>query len=347
MFKRLAFLGLTLLPLTTFAQNKEIELNVQLPQIIVYANKSNKLDTIVWNGTIQDADISKSVKVNKQKYFPSIPPGNYSGITHIKGSRYALITDKFPSAGYYIFDITFDKEGQIVNVKNMGFTKTGDTNMDEEAIAFNPFNKHLYIGNEENSTIQEVEDDKVLKTVTIEDFKKYGEHNRIIESLCFDANKRHFYTINESTLKGDQKYLLRLKELDEDLKEVKEYSYRMDTPEIEDNKPVNEHAYGVSELLALGDGTLLVLEREFYVTDLKVGSWVQNKIYRILPGHRRKQFVAKWKTRINFTSYNLANYEGMCLGPKLKNGRQVVILCADSQDQYKGILKDWFRTIIL
>ena len=44
---------------------------------------------------------------------------------------------------------------------------------------------------------------------------------------------------------------------------------------------------------------------------------------------------------------SFANYEGMCLGPKLKNGDQVVILLSDSQDQYAGVLKDWFKTVVV
>ena len=36
----------------------------------------------------------------------------------------------------------------------------------------------------------------------------------------------------------------------------------------------------------------------------------------------------------------------MCRGPKLHNGTQVLVLCADSQNQYRGILRDWFRTIV-
>ena len=42
-----------------------------------------------------------------------------------------------------------------------------------------------------------------------------------------------------------------------------------------------------------------------------------------------------------------ANYEGMCLGPQLENGDQVIVLVSDSQDGYAGVLKDWFKTIVI
>ena len=72
-----------------------------------------------------------------------------------------------------------------------------------------------------------------------------------------------------------------------------------------------------------------------------------NKIFRITPGHPAKTFVTGWRTVLGAPDAALANYEGMCLGPKLPDGRQVIILCADSQDRYMGVLLDWFRTVIL
>jgi hypothetical protein len=53
--------------------------------------------------------------------------------------------------------------------------------------------------------------------------------------------------------------------------------------------------------------------------------------------------LAKWRTR----NLRFANYEGMCLGPVLDDGRQVVVLVSDSQNQYGSLLKDWFRTLIV
>lgn len=55
--------------------------------------------------------------------------------------------------------------------------------------------------------------------------------------------------------------VLRLQAFDEKLQPVKQYAYRMDEPMA--NKKSSNYAMGVSELTALGDGRLLVLEREF------------------------------------------------------------------------------------
>lgn len=105
--------------------------------------------------------------------------------------------------------------------------------------------------------------------------------------------------------------------------------------------------FGVAETSGPRRRHLLVLEREFLVAPAGIGSWVVNKIFRFKPGSQDKQFITGWRTQLNVDDFTLANYEGMALGPKLDDGRQVVILCADSQNRYHGLLRDWFRTIII
>ena len=120
---------------------------------------------------------------------------------------------------------------------------------------------------------------------------------------------------------------------------------------------------GVPALTALNDGRLFVLEREFLVTQGKLGSFVINRIYSVNPNvgisvspdtalqsdspYLAKTLIAEWKTTLSLFCQDLANYEGMCLGSQLANGSQVLVLCADSQNQYGGVLRDWFRTIVI
>ena len=60
-----------------------------------------------------------------------------------------------------------------------------------------------------------------------------------------------------------------------------------------------------------------------------------------------KQLVAEWKTTLSLFRSTLANYEGMCLGPVLNDGSQSIILISDSQEQYGGVLKDWFKSVVI
>lgn len=139
------------------------------------------------------------------------------------------------------------------------------------------------------------------------------------------------------------------------------YAYQMDQPST--HKKADIYVMGVSELCVLPDGQLLVLEREAFIPKIKIGAFCKCKLYLINPLNSevfsmkekfssdtpflKKKLLAEWKTGLSLSKRSFANYEGMCLGPKLEDGSQVVILLSDSQDQYAGVLKDWFKTIVI
>ena len=216
----------------------------------------------------------------------------------------------------------------------------------------------------------------------------YPNYN--FESLAFDSIRQYLWTIPESTLRKDgqpatpQNGLanrLRLMRLDwgkmkedsnkEEYSEqvsskkapryMTTYAYQMDQPST--HKKADIYVMGVSELCALPDGQLLVLEREAFIPKIKIGAFCKCKLYLINPLNSeefsmkekfssdtpflKKRLLTEWKTGLSLSKRSFANYEGMCLGPKLEDGSQVVILLSDSQDQYAGVLKDWFKTIVI
>ncbi|MBL1008440.1 MAG: esterase-like activity of phytase family protein [Escherichia coli] len=216
----------------------------------------------------------------------------------------------------------------------------------------------------------------------------YPNYN--FESLAFDSIRQYLWTIPESTLRKDgqpatpQNGLanqLRLMRLDwgkikenrnkegyseqvsskKDPRYMTTYAYQMDQPSI--HKKADIYVMGVSELCALPDGQLLVLEREAFIPKIKIGAFCKCKLYLVNPLNSenfsmkenissdtpflKKKLLAEWKTGLSLSKRSFANYEGMCLGPKLEDGSQVVILLSDSQDQYAGVLKDWFKTIVI
>jgi hypothetical protein len=57
--------------------------------------------------------------------------------------------------------------------------------------------------------------------------------------------------------------------------------------------------------------------------------------------------LAEFRTKINLTRRNFANFEGICIGPRLSDGRQLIILICDSQNQANGFLRDWFKPIVV
>ena len=216
----------------------------------------------------------------------------------------------------------------------------------------------------------------------------YPNYN--FESLAFDSVRQYLWTIPESTLRKDgqpatpQNGLanqLRLMRLDwgkmketrnkeeyseqvsskKDSRHMTPYAYQMDQPST--HKKADIYVMGVSELCALPDGQLLVLEREAFIPKIKIGAFCKCKLYQINPLNSeefsmkenfssdtpflKKRLLTEWKTGLSLSKRSFANYEGMCLGPKLEDGSQVVILLSDSQDQYAGVLKDWFKTIVI
>ncbi len=226
----------------------------------------------------------------------------------------------------------------------------------------------------------------------------YPNYN--FESLAFDSVRQYLWTISESTLRKDgqpatpqnglanQLRLMRLdwgkikenrnkEEYSEQVSSKEEYSeqesskkdsrymmtyaYQMDQPST--HKKADIYVMGVSELCALPDGQLLVLEREAFIPKIKIGAFCKCKLYLVNPLNSekfsmkenissdtpflKKKLLTEWKTGLSLSKRSFANYEGMCLGPKLEDGSQVVILLSDSQDQYAGVLKDWFKTIVI
>ena len=216
----------------------------------------------------------------------------------------------------------------------------------------------------------------------------YPNYN--FESLAFDSVRQYLWTIPESTLRKDgqpatsQNGLanqLRLMRLDwgkmkenrnkegyseqvsskKDSRCMTTYAYQMDQPST--HKKADIYVMGVSELCALPDGQLLVLEREAFIPKIKIGAFCKCKLYLINPLNSeefsmkekfssdtpflKKRLLTEWKTGLSISKRSFANYEGMCLGPKLEDGSQVIILLSDSQDQYAGVLKDWFKTIVI
>lgn len=307
-----------------------------------------------------------SVKINDQISFgKKIPPGNYSGITRLKDDSYAVVSDKSELDGFFIFRIYIDSiNGNIVNVENEGFVASAVSNRDAEGIAYIPERKTVLIVGERDGRIMEYDSVGTFtgrELLLEKESKTYG-----YESLTYNENTGLLWTCTENIysdayaiLANDTMVVVRLKAFNTDLYPVSTYLYRLDKP-LSDNIG-KYYAHGVSELLALDDGSLIVLEREFRVPKSMIGAYVLCKLYLVDPQNTNltenkelfygtelhKTLLCKWTTKLSLFNHSLANYEGMCLGPKLSDGSQTIIMISDSQNRSGGILRDWFRTIII
>ncbi len=313
--------------------------------------------------------LSQEVVLNPQRHFlNTVPAGNYSGITWLGGERYALVNDKSPTAGFYLMTIVTDSlTGELLEVRADSFMTSGQPNRDEEGICFVPLSNTIFTSGEADHDVIEytLQGQLTGRRLAVPEVFRTAYSDYSLESLTYNAMTHRFWTTSEHTLSADgpetgihykHPNLLRLQSFGDDLQPCEQYWYLTDSSLVTSEK--GRDILGVSDLAALDDGRLLVLEREARITPKKIGSFVHVKIYLVHPGRQSdegshpqrplsKQLLTEFRTKMNLTARSFANYEGMCVGPRLADGSILLLLVADSQNQYKGFLKDWFKTVVI
>jgi len=281
------------------------------------------------------------IYAQRQQHFKKqLPAGNYSGLCAIGNDCFAVVDDKAATDGFRMVRILFDADGQSISqLEDLGYRSSGLPNRDMEGICYRPSTNTLFISGEADNEVYEytLDGQRTGRRLAMPDNVKRARHNYGLEALTYDAVNHLFYTTTERPLPGDT--LIRLLAFGDDLQLKREYLYQPDQP----LSP--KHIYGVSEVCALDDGRLLVMERQIRVPRLKIGASTLTRIYEVTPGsdeHLQKQLVTEFRTRLSITSRKFANFEGLCqVSPSL------LLLIADSQNQYKGFLRDWFRLITI
>lgn len=313
-------------------------------------------------------------------------PGNYSGITHIKDNVYAVVDDKDKVDGFKLLTLDIDtSNGKIKNAsmqEPVGMaTRRAEgvkTDLDCEGVAYFNERNTIFVSCEEEQRILEynIDGTPTGRELPIPSIMK---RDRIVtnlgfEALTYNAAQQRFWTTTESTLPADGKRSssknrdvknhLRFVSFDNNLKQRESYVYEMDLPKSTNTKANSIH--GVPSLIALDDGRIIVMEREGCFPKKEYGSWVRIKLYIVNPKEEKpvsldtpmssvsqetfmkKKLLCSFVTRLRIGKMNLSNYEGMCLGPKLSDGSQSLILIADSQNGLGNWLyhiKDHIRLI--
>ena len=282
----------------------------------------------------------------------SIPAGNYSGITWLGDNQYAVVNDKAKESGFHLFTIDIDSiTGNIRHASEKGFHSSKTPNRDEEGICFFPADSTLFICGERDSEVLEyrLTGELTGRRLLMPEVFKTAKRNAGLESLTYQQQTGRFWTTSEQPLPGAEVHCLQ--SFNDSLEAVGMWYYKMDEPIVRQKE--GRTIRGISAITALTDGRLLLLEREVFIAKKKIGSSVTCNIYMVNPqvspegSLLDKTLLISFQTKINLTARSFANYEGMCLGPRLIDGRQVLILICDSQNQFKGYLKDWLRTIVL
>lgn len=319
-----------------------------------------------------------------------IGAAGYSGITAIGKNRYAIVSDNEPADGFFTFKIEQDKlTGQITYVELEKFQGNKKAKVDAkgicirdcEGVAYFPPTHSVFISGEGDQRVIEYSvatgqpTGRELNVPTMFSKEKIYP-NYGFEALCYDKVHQLFWTTSESTLPIDgfavsslhpiSANVLRLQAYNNQLQPTLQYAYRMDTKQTQNFGKI--YVNGVSAITALPDGRLLVLEREANVTPAALGSKVSCKLFVVDPTKGKpiepttplklennfifleKHLLAEWQTAVHPFKIDFANYEGMCLGQKLHDGRQTLLLISDSQGGYrKGPfrLKDYVKVIVI
>jgi len=309
-----------------------------------------------------------------------VPAANYSGITYIGDNRYAVVSDTEQRERFYMMDIQLDSiTGMVTNIshkdipitiksnKSEKSATTADKGRDMEDIAFLPSDHTLMIATEDSQQILEYSLDGSRTPFALKVPESMGKDaiypNYGFESLTYSTSDHALWTTTEHTLKADgaiSNYanktgcLLRLQMFTTDeYKPISQCLYQTDAPKAK--KAGRQYAFGVSGMAALPDGTLLIMEREFYVAKRYFGSFVINKIYRVDPRETKnkpltKELVTSFKTKLTLFKRDLANYEGICLGPRLADNSLTLILISDAQAGAGNKLyhlKDYIKVITI
>ena len=273
-----------------------------------------------------------------QRFHRALPAGNYSGIAALGNDRYAVVSDKSEEDGFFVLHIVIDSiKGRISVLENEGFRSCSLPGRDLEGICYRPSTNTVFVSGEQDNEVYEyaLDGQRTGRRLDMPAIFKEANPNYGLESLTYDAKRHLFYTTSERPLKGDS--LLRIQSFDDNLKPGRFYYYRPDAPVSW------KYFQGVSGLCALDDGRLLVLERQIHIPRLKIGASTIIRIYEITPSDElfpEKKLLKEFRTRLTLTGRKFANYEGLC-----QPTSNLLLLVADSQNRYKGFLRDWFLLI--
>ncbi|MBQ7181953.1 MAG: esterase-like activity of phytase family protein [Bacteroidaceae bacterium] len=310
-----------------------------------------------------------------------LPAGHYSGITPLGEGRYAVVSDKDKDLSFRVWQMDMDSvSGKVRGLEDITETvvtarRGMEACRDAEGIAYCEQRGTLFVSGEADQRIIEYRPDGSPTgdelPVPVQFGIRHIQPNRGFEALGYDSRRQVFWTCVESPLKGEAAGRLtllqfRLQDAAADCEEqcaVVSYrgrpalsgvsvdttvAYTLSAPQV--RKSGRDYYHGVAAITPLPDGTLLVLEREALITRSGSGSRCWVRLFRFWPQTGRKVQVGEWRSR--FTPFNtrFANYEGMCLGPVLKDGTQTLFLVCDSQSRYgRGMwhLKDFLRVVRL
>ena len=264
------------------------------------------------------------------------PLTDLSGLTWAGGDAYFTVSDKRAA----ILPVTLRVDpatGTIASGEFGAPIPVPTTLADFEAIAFVAATGRFYISTEEPPGVVSFRPgEAAARTLPLPAVFARARRGLAMESMTWDGTVRKFWTANEEALEPDGPVsdpatgtVVRLLQLDAEWRPLAQYAWRTEPATMRYGS-----GSGVSDLLLLPNGTLLVLERGFgpaglqarlYAADLAGATEVSR-----LPALAGAKFTPAKKTLLFAEPAGFVNFEGLTLGPALSDGSRSLILIADS-----------------
>ena len=281
-------------------------------------------------------------------------PAGLSGIAYAGGDRYYAVND----SGGTLHPMTIKIDlatGAITGCVSHAAVALGG--VDLEGVAYDPANGSVYTSDEADASIrQHAVTGEYLGALPVPANLKAFRNNFSLESLSMRGNGLELWTCNEEALNNatlgvddgslsstTQGSLVRLTRFTRSNVRAPwacsgQWAYRTDP--IGGNIVPGFSRSGVADLCALPDGTLLVLEREFSSNFIYA---FKSRIYHVgIDGSTHvadinslagATFTPVEKMLLWDMNTAFANFEGICLGPRLDDGSRSLVLISDGDDE--------------
>ena len=275
-------------------------------------------------------------------------PKYLSGIAYADGDLYYSVADR--EGKMYPLTIKFNHSGTPAKPR-FKESVTLEGARDLEAVAWDPLRKTVWAADEADASIREFDPATGRRLGNLDlpgVFRKFRP-NLAFEALTISPDGLELWTANEEALScdgatanskgGSLVRLCRFRRADAN------DPWKIDGMWAYETDPTNGQAYkgflasGVSGLMVEQGGAVYALEREFSQTLLP---GFRARIYKLdlsnaekvseTPFCEKKPERTVSKELVFGKATGIAMYEGCCFGPKLKDGR-LVVLCSDGDDR--------------
>lgn len=264
-----------------------------------------------------------------------------SGITWAGGTRYYAVSDKL--AKLFPLSIGIDPHSGVIThaAVEAGVVLPGSTDL--EGVAYEPEQATVLVSDETGPGIREyrVADGALVRSLPVPPVYLTARKNLSLESLSMDPERRAVWTANEETLGNDGPLssftagsVVRLQRFDRAFRPTGQWAYVTD-PLFGDMllRGRDIESSGVSDLVALPNGGLLVLERAYGAGGLRI------RLYEVdftgatdvssVPSLAGAAYEPVRKTLLWQHMFPNINYEGAALGPPLADGGYSLVLISD------------------